>query len=234
MFPTSIRWRLPLSYALIALLATLALGVVLLTTLRGYYAQREFDHLRSNAQAISNTVTEMFGYRLSNEQIKAQLQSLSFLAQSRVRVLDAEGKILIESGDGKEPRTIALTFSKPADSQADLLFQFDRQEDVAAISGTVADNPDFDWGSTIDIGSQMFAVPAPAFPPEVEKQFTRRFFVGVAGTPYGFGFSREREAFIGDVPRSDQQVKTPMFNVTHDLIGYIQLLDGPAYGTEIV
>jgi len=43
--PTSIRWRLPLSYAAIALLAALSLGAVLLTTLRNYYLQRELDYL---------------------------------------------------------------------------------------------------------------------------------------------------------------------------------------------
>jgi signal transduction histidine kinase len=77
-------------------------------------------------------------------------------------------------------------------------------------------------------------MPAPALPPELEKTFTRRFFVAVAGTPYGFGFTGERDVFVSDIPRSDQQVKTPMFNATHNLIGSIQLSDGPAYGTEIV
>ena len=39
----SIRWRLPLSYAAIALLAALSLGIALLTTLRSYYRQHEFE-----------------------------------------------------------------------------------------------------------------------------------------------------------------------------------------------
>ena len=56
MIPRSVKWRLPLSYAAIALLATLSLGLVLLITLRGYYAQRERDYLIGNAQAISATI----------------------------------------------------------------------------------------------------------------------------------------------------------------------------------
>src|SRR5690349_9029424 len=137
MLPTSIRWRLPLSYAMIALLATIALGVVLLTTLRGYYAEREYDHLRANAQSIGNTVTEIYGYRLSNDQIQAQLQSLSFLAQSSVRVLDPAGKVLIESGAGKEPRTIALTYTKGDSKAPDFLFNFG-QSDTVSVSGQVS------------------------------------------------------------------------------------------------
>ena len=42
----SIRWRLPLSYAAIALLATLALGSALLLILRGYYVRVERDYLQ--------------------------------------------------------------------------------------------------------------------------------------------------------------------------------------------
>jgi signal transduction histidine kinase len=231
MLPTSMRWRLPLSYAMIALLATLALGLVLLTTLRGYYAQREYDHLRANAQAIGNTVTEMYGWRLTNEQIESQLQSLSFLAQSRVRVLDPEGKILVESGDGKEPRTIALTYTKRAGASTDVAYPFEG-EDVVGAAGPFVSGADFDWRSSIDIGPQTFSVPAR--PPDIDKQFTRRFFVAVAGTPYGFGLNGERDVIFADTPRSDQKVETPIFNAIHKLIGYVQLSDGPAYGTEIV
>src|SRR5262245_38456659 len=111
MLPTSIRWRLPLSYVVIALLATLVLGIVLVTTLRGYYAQREFEHLQGNALAISGTVADMYHYELSDDAIQSQLQSLAFLSQTRIRVLKADGTILADSGDGKEPRTIALTFT---------------------------------------------------------------------------------------------------------------------------
>ncbi|MEO8611321.1 MAG: HAMP domain-containing sensor histidine kinase [Chloroflexota bacterium] len=237
MLPTSIRWRLPLSYAMIALVATLVLGVVLLTRLRGYYADREYDHLRANAQAIGNTVTEMYGYRLSNDQIQAQLQSLSFLAQSNVRVLDTAGKVLIESGAGSEPRTIALTYSRRATAQSGFMYNFD-QNDFPPIagqtSGQMAGDSNPDWRSSIDIGPRMVTAPVPPFPQNVEKQLTRRFFVAVAGTPYGFGLNGDGDVFWGDIPRSDTHFETPIFDPTHKLIGFVELSDGPAYGTEIV
>jgi signal transduction histidine kinase len=222
---------------MIALLATIALGVVLLTTLRGYYAEREYDHLRANARAIGNTVTEMYGYRLSNDQIQAQLQSLSFLAQSSVRVLDTAGKVLIESGAGSEPRTIALTYTKGDAKPPDFLFNFG-QSDVAPVagqmSGQMSAGADFDWHSSIDIGPRMFTRPALPASPDMEKQLTRRFFVAVAGTPYGFGLNGDGDMFWGDIPRSDTQFETPLFDAAHKLIGFVELFDGPAYGTEIV
>ena len=59
MFPKSLRWRLPLSYAAIALLATLVLGIVLLTILRSFYQQRERDYLQGNARAIGPGIRQL-------------------------------------------------------------------------------------------------------------------------------------------------------------------------------
>ena len=84
MRPKSIRWRLTLSDAAIALLAASALGVVLLTTLRGYYQQREKDYLVSNAQGV----TFKFGEAIKEGvPLDEQAQGLAFLLQARVRVL---------------------------------------------------------------------------------------------------------------------------------------------------
>lgn len=52
MISNSIRWRLTFSFAAIALLAAFALGAALLFILQNYYAAREQNYLRANAQAI--------------------------------------------------------------------------------------------------------------------------------------------------------------------------------------
>ncbi len=234
MLPTSIRWRLPLSYALIALLATLSLGIVLLTTLRGYYAQREYDHLWGNATAIGDTVSEMYRYDLSNDQIALQLRSLAFLSQARIRLLNMKGDILIDSGAGLETRTIALSYA-PGLASPDIPYQIG-QSSVAATSaqffdGQVTDSEN--WESAIELGPQL--VTRPALPPDNPNNGDldrRYFFMAVAGTPYGFGLNSSRERVL-DL-RSDQSVETPLFGDTNQLLGYIQLSDGPAYGTEVV
>ena len=58
MRPHSIRWRLTLSYAGIVLLAALALGMILLTTVRSYYQQREQLYLADNAQGFTLKLAE--------------------------------------------------------------------------------------------------------------------------------------------------------------------------------
>jgi signal transduction histidine kinase len=234
MLPTSIRWRLPLSYALIALLATIALGIVLLTTLRGYYAQREYDHLWGNAMAIGDTVSEMYQYDLSDDQIALQLRSLAFLSQARIRLLNMKGDILIDSGEGLEPRTIALSYAPGMDS-TDGPFQIGAAS-VPSGSEQFFDGPfsgGEEWGAAIELGPQR--VTRPVLPPDDPNTVDldqRYFFMAVAGTPYGFGLNSSRERVL-DL-RSDQTVETPLFGPANQLLGYIKLSDGPAYGTEIV
>ena len=58
MFQT-MRVRLVLSYAGIALLVTVSLGAVLLVRLRSYYASMEQDYLFSNASAIGSLAAPM-------------------------------------------------------------------------------------------------------------------------------------------------------------------------------
>jgi len=52
----SIQWRLPATYAAIALLTAAALGAALLIPLRGYYLERERNFLQSNAQSNADAL----------------------------------------------------------------------------------------------------------------------------------------------------------------------------------
>ena len=90
MLPKSIRWRLPLSYAGIALLAAIALGAVLLATLRGYYASRERDNLMGNAQIIGDVVARAHQDNGPQDQVNSYINTLSFVSQSRIRLFDAQ------------------------------------------------------------------------------------------------------------------------------------------------
>ncbi|MDX1990967.1 MAG: HAMP domain-containing sensor histidine kinase [bacterium] len=98
MRPKSIRWQLPLSYAGIALISTLALGLVLLVILRDYYMQRELDYLNGNAGTLNQAVTAMLTEQRPLPVIQAQLASYSFLSQVRVRLLDEAEAIIADSG----------------------------------------------------------------------------------------------------------------------------------------
>ena len=107
MIPKSIRWRLPLTYTGVALLAALALGAVLWTTLRAYYQRQEEDYLKTSAQAIRPYAVLLLEAGLSADPLRDQLRALSFLSQTRVRILDSEARELGDSGDPREARELA-------------------------------------------------------------------------------------------------------------------------------
>jgi hypothetical protein len=114
---TSIRWRLPLSYAAIALLTTLSLGAVLLTTLRSYYLQHELNYLNDNAQGISFELARMLQAGLPPGALEAQLKNFSFLSQTRVRLLDTDKQIVADSGEPQDrPQVAALSVEVEANS----------------------------------------------------------------------------------------------------------------------
>ena len=92
----SIRWRLAASFAGIALLATLTLGAVLLTIVRGFYARQEREYLEENARSLALLFGTVVQTSSSSDMIQTQVENLSFLSQSRIRLLDADGQVLRE------------------------------------------------------------------------------------------------------------------------------------------
>jgi signal transduction histidine kinase len=102
----SLRWRLSLAYAGIALLTAVVLGAIMLTVLSGFFVRSETAYLEASAHRVLNDVTEMT--RNGQQPTVAQLQGPAFVTQSRVRVLDADGEVLVDSGspDDIDPSAI--------------------------------------------------------------------------------------------------------------------------------
>ena len=69
----SIRVRLALSFAAIAVFAVFTLGVVLLVILQNYYSNQEQYYLRSNVWTISRIVGHMMASEMSQEEVQPLL-----------------------------------------------------------------------------------------------------------------------------------------------------------------
>lgn len=226
MIPRSVKWRLPLSYAAIALLATLSLGVVLLITLRGYYAQRERVYLVSNAQAVSAVATSLIEEEAPPEVFQLQLNNLSFLSQTRIRLLDVEERLLAESD---VPGTLrvslgAVPVSEPLPDGMEpgfrsLIVVLDAPDYVLATKREALPLPAPSEGETGIVGSV-----------EGRGVFTVRT-MPVVGTPYGFRLNVDTSANGG---RSQEVVRQPLQDADRNLVGFVELSEGPAYGSEIV
>ena len=249
MFPDTIRWRLPLSYAAIALVATLALGAVLLVTVRGYYSNREQLYLNGNARTISEaiaTTVEQKGQDWLAAVRESQLTGLAFLSQARVQVLDADGQVLADSGPAT-PRTLLVSpFNAPVppllQNAQDRLF--DKGSGILSkmgITGTkaaiifinreIVNDEVKGYGivtRTLFYGANPIA---PGLPLSGTDMPDVLFTLPAYGTPFGFGLGNVAE---WDGRRSSQVVRIPFQDKNSTLLGYVQLSEGPAYGGQIV
>ena len=226
MIPRSVKWRLPLSYAAIALLATLSLGVVLLITLRGYYTQRERVYLVSNAQAVSAVATSLIEEKAPPKVFQLQLSNLSFLSQTRIRLLDVEGRPLAESG-APWVSQISLGAAPVSESLPD-----GAEPDLRSFI-VVLDRPD----RMLATGQERLPLPVPieAETGAVDSSGGQGILIvrtmPVVGTPYGFRLNVDASP---DGGRSQEVVRQPLQDADRNLVGYVELSEGPAYGREIV
>jgi signal transduction histidine kinase len=223
----SIRWELPLSYAAIALLATVALGAVLLLILRGYYGQLERAYLEGNALAFSYTLAPLLEDDLPAESLQSQVISLSFLSQARVRLLDKAGTPVADSSTPGR-----FTVSLAAVPERDRLVPARGIEADSVTRSFIAINP------VLGVSGEF--TPTETLPSRLIFEPNR------SGDPYGPLLMRSQPIFerqypldLGSdaalaAPRSRQAVRQPVYSDTSDLLGYVELSDGPAYSQEIV
>ena len=249
MLPKSIRWRLPLSYASIALLAALALGVVLLTTLRGYYGMREHDILMSNADFIGDMVARNYEVQpaSTSDSVNAQIGTLSLMSQARIRLFDAQNKLVVDSGDPLEKQVYSVSYAGeppganvviwhigqlPAQTDANALFasggmvtrMVTPAEELASttppqIVAPASTAPD----TTMAAESAAPMAGSAGLPPD-------QFAFAVASSPFGVGLRRD----FSLTTHSAQTVDKAIYDSKQQLIGKIEVSNGPAYGTEII
>ena len=211
MILASIRWRLPASYAAVALLAALSLGSLMLLVLNGYYTRQERDFLLGNAEAARSMVE--VALQSNQPALADQVLGLAFLTQTQIRVLDGEGKILADSGmpganqvvslSGSPQGMAVLSVGESASIQGSAITPLDSQQSSTVIlegSGTS--------GSQVILGNVGVIVP-------------------VSSSPYGYGLV---EAQPAEMQRSAQVVRVPLLSRP----GNLEMSNGPAYGRDIL
>lgn len=216
----SLRWRLPLTYAMIALLTAALLSGLLLTTLRGYYAEMEALYLRQNADTISRATSELLTAGVPMRDLRNQINSFGFLSQVRVRFLNIRREVLVDSIEGRGTAPIFMQWNREV------------EEGTVDILGEVSETP-----ITIAL-----AQPAERFNPcppnasrchaEAVETAPGRMQIAVAPSLYGFEFSYNQAEPIHVY--SDQVIERPVFVASDQLIGYVVLSESPAYGSAIV
>ncbi len=202
----SIRWRLPLSYAAIALLAALSLGSGMLLVLHGYYTGLEREYLSGNAQALQPIVEQILRSTSQPQALQDQVTGFAFLSQARIRIFDAQGQQLADSGN-------------PAANQ------------VVEVSGSPAGLVMFTVPATDIIGNGEIAPTVEMLPSENGDIVVGRTdtVISVSAAPLG-GYAFSAEPILTNGQRSSQIVNLPLA----DGLGNLEISNGPAYGADIV
>ena len=210
----SIRWRLPVSYAAIALLAALSLGSVMLLVLNGFYARQERGYLLDNARALQPMIEAALKMDALPENFQNTLNSLAFFSQARIRVLDTKGTVISDSGIPNLNQMILL-----AGGESNVLVSTVPAE-LTVAGGTIQ-------GTGLPVEGDANHLPEDSIP--VVPGGTS-FTLGAS--PYGYGFSSVNNpaSSIGSTHRSSQRVSLTLAGS----LGNLLISDGPAYGRDIL
>jgi signal transduction histidine kinase len=216
----SIRPRLALSFAGIALVAALALGAVLLAILRNYYLNQELDYLRGNAQSISDVVMAMMSADAPHDEVQLQIENLAFLSQTRIQVYSPQGQLLYDSGS---PQNVDLNIGVMKQIFAQNNDALPKDMVFVTVGGFQNSKlPPFDEVTS----------PAPPIP-DVKKFFVYRS-VQAGGSPFGFEL-RLKSDTAPVTARSNLRIAELMQDPkNNNKLGMIQLSEGPAYGSAIL
>ncbi len=208
----SIRSRLALSFAGIALVAALALGAVLLAILRNYYSNQEFDYLLGNAQSVGKVVTAMMSAHVPHDQMQSQIENLAFLTQTRIQVYSPDGQLLDDSGS---PENVSINFGV-------------MKQTLIQTNDALPPNKVF-----ISVGDSQ-SVPIPSAGEPGSKDIFVFHSIQAGGSEYGFALKLPGEA-TPVTKRSSQKITALMLDPKNNgKIGTVQLSEGPAYGTAIL
>lgn len=221
----SLRLRLPLTYAAVALLAVLALGAVLLAGLRGVYHRQELNYLVGNAAVISEAIAQpMRENPPPSGWLQAQAEGLAFLTQTRIRVTGEDGAtVLADSGDpgstdGSTRIALDVTVGDVVQSFTQSVEQEGGQSTTSTTTSIIVEDSNF--SRNVDqtvVTAQTDGLPASQLP--------------AIGTLFGFGFDTETTAAA---ERSDLVVRQPVAGPEGETVGYVELSQGPAYGGAIL
>ena len=224
-----------MSYAAIASLTVLALGLVLWTTLRIYYRQQELDYLKSNVQTLSPYVSLLIDPGLSNDILQSQLETLSFLSQTRLRVLGPAEEVLGDSGDPLEVRrraSVSLVLQAGGLSQTFSRSTGDGGETRESTTVISSGGSEGDGGEAEVVRVAERVSITGASPDKIDRLLSEDLAGEGGGNPQ-LGFGLVPEAPLG-THRSGRMLRRPVYGHLGELVGYVEVSEGPAIGREVM
>lgn len=215
----SIRWRLPVSYGVIALLAALSLGSMMLLVLRSYYADQEHQYLLGNAIAIQPALEQLMQSDVPEDALQNRINGLSFLSQAQIRLLDTDGNTIADSGVPDSNQVVAVSggskWEIPSFGSGPANFP---EEKILIYSNSSEYTPQaipFEKGIP-------FSGPAPQ----------TDMILPVSASPYGYVFVPASQS--DPTRRSSQVVSVLLIASDGSKLGLLEFSNGPSYGADVI
>lgn len=215
----SIRWRLPASYAVIALLAALTLGSMMMLVLRNYYADQERQYLYGNATALQPVIEQILQSDLPEASLQDQINGLAFLSQTQIRLLDMSGNTLADSGVPDARQVVAVSGGAPMAGNV----MFSAPANTLVEKGPVLvyrSDEDSPFPQMIPFGKET--VPAKR----------ADIVLAVNASPYGYGFVSKAD--FDPAHRSSQSVGVLLIASNGRKLGMLEFSNGPSYGADVI
>lgn len=216
----SIRWRLILSYTALTLLTVVLVGALALALL-GQYARRQADQaFRANAQALAVQARPLLAMRASGWAALEQLVvTTAFMSNVRVRILDAEGRPLVDSDASASNTDSDTVFAMPHTNRRGMMSgQIEgiiiQGEDGTTGIITIQRYPGV-FGNRLEFGGQA-TTDQPTGNSDEQHNMRRPFWEML------FGGSDAAEP----LPTSNMAVSVPIGNPTAP-VGFVELSGGP-------
>jgi signal transduction histidine kinase len=217
----SIRWRLVLSFVFLTLLTVSVLGAFTYALVKQNIEEQEIEFLRSNAEAVARQALPLLQPQVQQSALEELASTTSFLGNVRVKILDDRGQVLVDTG----PPTEIDRFMWIQNSDGEFLTEpFD-----SLLEPFILPVPLPDGNETPSVSERQPLVEG--FPPEIRYRFIRR-----APMPWGNRVIFEDDPLrtANDMTfRSDIVFTLPIVE-DDNLLGFVELLDGPNLGTDIL
>jgi signal transduction histidine kinase len=216
----SIRWRLPASYAVIALLAALSLGSFMLLALRSYYADQEHQYLIGNAIALQPVLEQVLHSDLPEGSLQDQITVLAFLSRVQIRLLDSDENVIADSGVPETRQVVAVA----GGAKWKIPF-FGSGPAEVAVEGVPM--MIYKYGESapevLPFNKEIpYSGPAPK----------DDIILSVNASPYGYGFVSQSD--FDPTRRSSQVVSVPLAVPDGRRLGSLEISNGPSYGADVI
>ena len=218
----SIRWRLPASYGIVALLAALSLGSVMLIVLRNYYARQEREYLLGNALALQPILVQVLQSDTPKVLLQDQITGLAFLSQVQIRLFDSDRNVIADSGVPDANRAVAVAGNRAWN------MPFFSSESVSGPADDEKQRMSIVIYSENTSDTMLFRKDVPFSGPAPQSDV----ILPVSASPYGYVFVERSPA--NPARRSSQIAKVQLTGSQGEPLGELEFSNGPSHGADVI